>query len=64
MMGEPSGDPNEIIDNWNPILLNGYPFIREGMTAREYLEERDYWGLHMKEYHNGTYKPLWQQREK
>lgn len=55
-------DPNEVIDNWDPILLEGYPFIREGMTRKEYEEEKEYWGKHLKDYKNGTYTPLWKQK--
>lgn len=57
-----NGD-NEVIDNWDPILLE-YPFVRQGMTAKEYEEEKRYLAKHyFTDYRNGTYKPLWQQRE-
>ena len=58
-------DPNEIIDNWNPIMLE-YPFVRRwsGMTAREYYEEKAYYlSMTLDDIKNGNYKPLWKQRE-
>lgn len=51
----------ETIDDWPPILKNGYPFIYEGMTPAEYDEEKRYWIEHYQEYIDGTYVPLWKQ---
>lgn len=48
---------------FDPILLNQYPFVFEGMTVREYLEEKKYYLNHYKEVRNLTYKPLWKQKE-
>lgn len=33
---------DDLIDDWNPIMLE-YPFVRKGMTLREYLEEKGYY---------------------
>ena len=51
---------NETIDNFDPRLLE-YPFVKKGMTIAEYRKEKKYFFEHLKDYHNGTYKPLWQQ---
>lgn len=48
---------------FDPILLNQYPFVHEGMTVRDYLEEKQYYLNHCKEVRNLTYKPLWKQKE-
>lgn len=54
-------DPNEIIDNWHPMLLE-YPFVRKGMTAHEYDEGKAYYYSVPLEIHkNNTYMPLWKQ---
>ena len=53
----------ETIDDWDPFLLE-YPFIRKGMTVSEYEEEKNYWGAHLKEVKEGTYIPLWKQKNK
>ncbi len=56
-------DPNEITDNWHPILLE-YPFVRRGMTAKEYFEEKEYYtSVGIDDLKNERYKPLWKQRE-
>ena len=56
-------DPNEIIDNWDLRLLE-YPFVRKGMTAKEYDEEKAYMlSRPLEEIKQGLYKPLWKQRE-
>ena len=56
-------DPDEIIDNWHPILLE-YPFVRRGMTAKEYFEEKEYYlSVGIDDLKNERYKPLWKQRE-
>ena len=49
----------EIIDD---ALLFEYPFAKEGMFADDYWEERLYWGMHLTEVREGTYKPIWKQR--
>ena len=56
-------DPNEIIDDWDPIMLE-YPFVRKGMTAKEYVEEKEYYfSRPIEEIKKRKYKPLWKQRE-
>ena len=40
-----------------------YPFTHSEMTMEEFLEEREYFLQHHKEYREGTYQPLWKQRE-
>lgn len=40
-----------------------YPFIYKGMSIEEYWIERVYYSKHLKELVNGTYRPLWQQRQ-
>ncbi len=56
-------DPNEIIDDW-PLYMREYPFVRKGMTAREYYEEKEYYlSGTIDDLKNGRYKPLWKQRE-
>ena len=51
----------ETIDNWS-LLLTEYPFVKEGMFAEDYWEERLYWGMHLAEVREETYKPIWKQR--
>ena len=56
-------DQNEVIDNWNPILLE-YPFVRKGMTAQEYDEEKAYYySVPLEDHKTNQYVPLWKQRE-
>ena len=40
------------------------PFWRDGMSVEEYEEERNYLMEHWQELRQGTYTPLWKQREK
>lgn len=55
--------PNDIIDNWPPIMLE-YPFVHKGMTAKEYDEEKKYYfSRPIDEIKQQKYKPLWKQRE-
>ena len=56
-------DLNETVDNWPPIMLE-YPFVRRGMTKKEYLEEKKYYcSMTADDLKQGRYKPLWKQRE-
>ena len=55
-------DNDLIHDVLDPIMLE-YPFVRDGMTVGEYIEEKIYYGEHFQEYRRGKYKPLWKQRE-
>lgn len=59
MLGE-----NEVIDNWDPILLE-YPFVRRGMTAKEYGEENQYYfSQSIEVIKSRKYCPLWKQKLK
>ncbi len=40
-----------------------YPFIRMDMSEAEYEKEYDYYIHNHDKVRNGTYKPLWKQRE-
>ena len=42
--------------------LREYPFVYKGMTIEEYDKEKEYYGKHWSEVHEGKYKPLWVQR--
>lgn len=54
---------DDIIDNW-PLILLEYPFVRKGMTASEYDEEKKYYMQQsLDDIKDGKYKPLWKQRE-
>lgn len=39
-----------------------YPFVRKGMTEREFVEELRYFSEHREAYKKGSYRPLWQQK--
>jgi len=53
-----------VIDNWDPILLE-YPFVREGMTHREYIEEKAYYlACPIERLKKRLYTPLWKQLKK
>lgn len=55
-------DENEVIDNWDQRLLE-YPFVRKGMTAKEYDEEKQYYlSQSIEDLKSGKYVPLWKQR--
>ncbi|MCM1190524.1 MAG: hypothetical protein NC541_14670 [bacterium] len=53
---------DDVIDNWSPLMLE-YPFVRKGMTLREYFQEKDYYNQHRQEVKDGTYLPLWKQNK-
>lgn len=57
-------EENKLIDNWCKSLLE-YPFVRvDGtMTKKEYFKELEYYKSHIKDIADGTYKPLWKQKE-
>ena len=56
-------DPNELVDNLD-LRLREYPFVRPGMTLREYDEEKKYYlSVGIEALKNQTYVPLWKQRE-
>ncbi len=53
-------DMNEPIKEWRTLE---YPFMHEGITHAEFVEEWDYYAGHHKEWlHNEGYVPLWKQR--
>ena len=48
---------------WDKFLeICEYPFVHKGMTFEEFVEEKEYYFLHQKKYREGTYVPLWRQR--
>lgn len=56
-------ESNKTIDDWDPILLE-YPFVRKGMTEKEYdVEKAYYFSRPIEEIKNQEYRPLWKQRE-
>lgn len=40
-----------------------FPFARKGMSYEEFMKEFEHYGKSCKEIRNGTYKPLWKQKE-
>ena len=51
--------------DWDLFLkIAEYPFKRTDMTPEEFEGELMYLGEHYNEYKEGTYQPLWKQREK
>jgi len=46
---------------WCSEGMKEAPFYHQGMTMEEYEKERDYFNLHIEEWKNGTYEPLWKQ---
>lgn len=56
-------DVNVLIDDMDPILWQ-YPFVRldRTMTMKEFEMERKYYGEHLEDLEEGTYKPLWKQK--
>ncbi len=54
---------NAPVTTLNPILLNQYPFVHEGMSVGEYFEEKKYYGENYEKVLKGEYVPLWQQRK-
>lgn len=45
------------------LCADGYPFERDGMSLKEFQEEHIYYLKNIENVRNGTYKPLWKQRE-
>lgn len=49
--------------DWDKFLeICEYPFVRKGMTFEEFEEERKYFLSNHKKYRDGTYTPLWKQK--
>ena len=51
-------------EDWARGTIKETPFWRDGMSVEEYEEERNYLMEHWQELRQGTYTPLWKQREK
>ena len=49
-------------DRRRDLSITEWPFVREGMTDDEYWTERDYFIHHYEDYKNGSYIPLWEQK--
>ena len=47
----------------DPLLLNQYPFVYDGMTVEEYFKEKQYYGENYSNVLSGKYVPLWKQKE-
>lgn len=50
-------------NNWASCSLKEAPYWHDGMSAEEYETERNYFNIHLEDFYNGTYKPLWKQKE-
>ena len=50
-------------DDWATPSLKETPYWRDGMTPEEYEAEREYFGRNYHLWKDGTYEPLWKQRE-
>ena len=50
-------------NDWATPSLKEAPFWRDGMTPEEYDAEREYLGRNYHLLIQGTYKPLWKQKE-
>ena len=50
-------------EDWARGTIEETPFWRDGMSVEEYEEERNYLMEHWRELRQGTYTPLWKQRE-
>ena len=50
--------------NWATPSLMESPFWRDGMTPEEYDKENEYLDTHYDMILNGTYMPLWKQKNK
>jgi len=49
--------------DWASPSLKEAPFWRDGMTPEEYDVEREYLGRNYHLLLDGTYEPLWRQKE-
>lgn len=49
-------------NDWATETLKEAPFWRDGMTPKEYDEEREYLGKNYILLQKGTYVPLWKQK--
>ncbi len=48
--------------DWSNASLREVPYWRDGMSIEEYEKERDYYYRNIKNFWNGTYVPLWKQK--
>lgn len=48
--------------DWATPTLKEAPYWRDGMSPEEYDVERTYLYQHIEELKNGTYLPLWKQK--
>jgi hypothetical protein len=48
---------------WATGTLKEVPFWRDGMMPEEYDNERQYFHTHWSDWVNGTYVPLWKQKQ-
>ena len=55
---------SKMAEDWARGTIKETPFWRDGMSVEEYEEERNYLMEHWQELRQGTYTPLWKQREK
>lgn len=53
-------DATEIL---GPFVLNQKPYVHEGMTVGEYYKEKEYYRDNWNKVLDGTYVPLWKQKE-
>ena len=50
-------------NNWATPTLKEAPYWRDGMSPEEYNVERTYFYQHLEKLKNGTYLPLWKQKQ-
>lgn len=53
----------DIRDEWATPGMKEWVFWRDGMTQEEYDAEYRYFYEHIEDWQNGTYQPLWKQKE-
>lgn len=54
---------NNFDTEWATPSLKEAPFWHDSMTPEEYDTERDYLNNHIEDYWNGSYMPLWKQKQ-
>ena len=53
----------DVEEELGPFVINQKPYVHEGMTVGEYYEEREYYRNNWDKVLDGTYVPLWKQKE-
>ena len=53
----------EAKNDWANPMLKEAPFWRDGMSPEEYIVEEEYYDKCFQQVLDGTYVPLWQQKE-